>query len=247
VATATAGPAQTFSYAQLEQLWINAGGTADTAPIAAAIAEAESGGVSNRAYPSTYVTPGQGSATDATGLWQILGPPAGFTAAQLTDPSSNAAMAVAKYQQAGNSFTPWVTYTNGAYLASLSSGTTPDPNVPGGGTTAATLTAAQQAGSTTCLIGFNTPSVLGLGGGTVCILSKAQMRNIAGSALIVGGGVLVLAGLVLIVGIGLGQSQVRRLAGPAVEGLATGIGERAALRKAAAAPASGRHAKPEEK
>lgn len=116
----------TYSYAQLEQLWINAGGSTTTAPVAAAIALAESGGNPDAAYPGTTIAPGTGSTTDATGLWQILGLPAGnFTAAQLTDPAANAKMAVAKYQQAGNSFSPWTTYTGGAYTAFLQGGTAP--------------------------------------------------------------------------------------------------------------------------
>lgn len=204
--------AQRYSYAQLQQLWINAGGPASAAPTAAAIAEAESGGLSNAAYPGTTVAPGKGSNTDATGLWQILGVPPGFSPAQLTDPAANAAMAVAKYKGAGNSFQPWVTYTNGAYKAFLNGSTTPDPSVPpatagaaAGTVTQATLDAAT-ASASTCLVGFTSPSVLGIGGGTVCILSKAQMRALVGGGLLAAGGLLFLAGAVLVVGIGLGQS-----------------------------------------
>ena len=123
----------TYSYGQLEGLWIAAGGSAATAPLAAALAEAESGGNPLAAYPGTTVAPGQGSTTDATGLWQILGLPAGnFTAAELTDPLENAKMAVAKYQQAGNSFSPWQTYDDGTY--SVQNGVAPIPWTGGGGT-----------------------------------------------------------------------------------------------------------------
>jgi hypothetical protein len=42
--------------------------------------------------------------------------PAGnFTAAELTNPLDNAEMAVAKYKQAGDSFSPWQTYDEGDY------------------------------------------------------------------------------------------------------------------------------------
>ena len=90
-----------FSYRQLEQLWVGAGGPSAVAPIAAAIAEAESGGNSNAQNPS-----------GATGLWQILGNPFSGNA---FDPHTNARMAVAKYRNAGDKFTPWVTFTSGAY------------------------------------------------------------------------------------------------------------------------------------
>jgi hypothetical protein len=136
----------TYSYAQLEQLWINAGGPSAVASVAAAIALAESGGNPLAAYPGTTVAAGQGSTTDATGLWQILGLPSGnFTAAGLTDPVDNAEMAVAKYTQAGDSFTPWQTYTTGAYEQYLQSGVGPSPSgVPtsAGATSAALASAA---------------------------------------------------------------------------------------------------------
>ena len=103
-----------YSYGQLEGLWIAAGGSTATAPLAAALAEAESGGNSLAAYPGTTVAPGQGSNTDATGLWQILGVPPGFTPSQLTDPFQNARMAVAKWKAAGG-FSPWQTYDTGSY------------------------------------------------------------------------------------------------------------------------------------
>lgn len=179
-----------YSYAQLEGLWINAGGPAAVAPVAAAIAEAESGGNPLAAYPSTTVAPGAGSNTDATGLWQILGVPAGFTPAQLTDPAANAQMAVAKYQQAGNSFTPWETYTNGAYTAFLSSGTTPDtaglPSAAPSTTASAVLTSANSA---TCALSV---PVAG------CLLPKSALRGIIGGAVLTAAGILGLASLVIL-------------------------------------------------
>jgi hypothetical protein len=53
-----------YDYRQLEQLWEGAGGPRPLAPIAAAIAMAESGGRSDAKNPS-----------GASGLWQILGNP----------------------------------------------------------------------------------------------------------------------------------------------------------------------------
>ena len=109
--------ATNYSYGQLEGLWIAAGGPTSQASTAAAVAEAESGGNPDAAYPGLTIPPGTGTWNDATGLWQILGAPSGgnWTAADLTDPYSNAQMAVAKYEQAGNSFSPWQTYDQGNY------------------------------------------------------------------------------------------------------------------------------------
>jgi hypothetical protein len=197
--------AASFSYAQLEQLWINAGGSAATAPVAAAIAEAESLGNPQAVNPSDN----NGTQT-SWGLWQISNGTHVQPVSNILDPTVNAQQAVAKYQGAGNSFSPWGTYTSGAYKADLSSSTTPDPNVPA--STNATLTAATQAAAaastSTCLIGFTSPSVLGIGGGTVCLLSKANMRAIIGGGLLIAAGTLALAGIILVVGVGLGQSRV---------------------------------------
>lgn len=89
-----------LSFADLEQLWVQAGGDPRWAPTMAGIAWAESGGNPDAAYPGETIAPGTGSANDATGLWQILGLPAGnFTAAELTNPLDNAKMAVAKFDQ----------------------------------------------------------------------------------------------------------------------------------------------------
>jgi len=191
--------AATYTYAQLEGLWINAGGSAATAPVAAAIAEAESGGVSNAAYPSTTVADGQGSNTVATGLWQILGVPAGFTPAQLTDPAANAQMAVAKYEQAGNSFSPWVTYTNGQYKAKLSNSTTPDTTgLPTATATTTAATATPAASAATCLL--LTPAI-DLGVTSVpqlCLLSKVAARTLVGYGLLGAAGIVGLAAAVIL-------------------------------------------------
>src|SRR5215469_3859368 len=53
-----------YSYSQLEGFWTGAGGSAITAPIAAAIAMAESGG-------SNVIQQGQPYSTTGWGLWQI--------------------------------------------------------------------------------------------------------------------------------------------------------------------------------
>lgn len=118
-----------FSYGQLETLWDEAGGPADQASVAAAHAEAESGGNSLAAYPETTVAPGKGTWTDATGLWQILGPPEGkWSASELTNPYDNAEMAVAKYQEGGDT---WEAWKGDDWQQYYEPGVPPAPSVPG--------------------------------------------------------------------------------------------------------------------
>jgi hypothetical protein len=193
-----------YSYAQLEQLWINAGGSPAAAPVAAAIAEAESGGNSLAAYPGTTVAPGQGSNSDATGLWQILGVPPGFTPAQLTDPVANAQMAVAKYKGAGNQFTPWVTYTNGAYLPYVSNSAAPSSaGVPVSTSTPnATTTAATSTPVPGCLLGPPSVSGLGITIGGGCWFSKSEARALIGGLCLTAAGLIAIPGFIILVAAG---------------------------------------------
>lgn len=178
-----------YSYAQLEQLWINAGGSKATAPIAAAIAEAESAGRSDALNP----TDNNGTQT-SVGLWQVSNGTHSYPAAWTT-PSGNAAEAVAKYQAGG--WAPWGTYDSGAYQQFLSPGTTPDPNVPAGGATAATLTA--DVGGSDCLLG----PIFGK-----CLLDKSQARALIGGLTMAAGGVVLGLGLALIAVFALNKAGV---------------------------------------
>jgi hypothetical protein len=115
-----------YDKGDLIKLWEAAGGPGGRiANIAAAIALAESGG-----------DPNAGASHPYHGLWQV-GPGGSF------DPMENARQAVAKYRGAGNSFTPWTTYTGydtphheKTYLRYLSRGGVPQfaagGQVPGG-------------------------------------------------------------------------------------------------------------------
>lgn len=99
---------------QLIQLAQNAGFSADDSSIAAAIAMAESGGNPHAYNPETAAgnPPGQGS----FGLWQInLRRHPEFFNVNLYDPTANANAAFSVFTNAGNSFSPWSTYTSGAY------------------------------------------------------------------------------------------------------------------------------------
>lgn len=99
-----------YSYGQLKTLWILAGGAASLAPVMAAIALAESGGLSSAHNPS-----------GASGLWQIEIPvnaqyvPGG--AGSVYNPLANARAAVGVERVQG--LGAWVTYTSGAYLQYL--------------------------------------------------------------------------------------------------------------------------------
>lgn len=223
------GTGTQYTYAELEGLWINAGGPKSLAPTMAAIAEAESGGCST-AYNSS----------GATGLWQILGAVYPKDQASLTDPATNAREAVAKYKTQG--LGAWVTYTTGAYKAYLNGSTTPNTNVPGSGSsgaTSATLTATQSA---ECL--FAMPSVdLGItsvGGG--CLLAKTNARAILGGLILTGGIIVGGVGVVLLAAFGFGKSSAGQKAIAAAQ-LVPGVGPAAKAAGAAVSSSGGSRAR----
>jgi hypothetical protein len=100
---------QTLTIPQLEALWISQGGPASGAPLAAAIAMAESSG-------RTAVTSANPDGGTNVGPWQLdtKGKGAGYTVAQLQDPSTNARLAV-QGSGGGQDWSAWETYATGAY------------------------------------------------------------------------------------------------------------------------------------
>ena len=106
MARVPAGSQGAYSYAQLEDLWVQAGGPPRLAPLMAAIAMAESSG-----------DPGARNPSGASGLWQILGQP---FPGNVFDPYTNAQMAVWKWKVQG--LRAWETYTSGAYKRFLQKG-----------------------------------------------------------------------------------------------------------------------------
>lgn len=116
-----------YSYAQLEQLWINAGGPKDVAYIAAAIALAESGGDPS----SNNYTDNNGTQT-SWGLWQISDGTHNEPVPNIDDPTVNAQQAVAKYTARGN-FSDWGTYDSGAYKQFLNGQVPPSGGSGGSG------------------------------------------------------------------------------------------------------------------
>jgi hypothetical protein len=177
-----------YSYAQLEQLWINNGGAKALAPVAGAIALAESAGNAEATNP----TDNNGTQT-SWGLWQISNGTHAQPVPNILDPNVNAQQAVAKYAGAGG-WSPWGTYDSGAYKQFLNGSTTPDPNVPAGG--GVTLDAAS---GSDCLVGpFPHTSW--------CLLNKGQGRALIGGTCLAAGGLIVVVGLALIAVFALGRS-----------------------------------------
>jgi hypothetical protein len=115
MAAATAGTRRTYSppkmytFRQLEELWIAAGGRVIAAPDAAAIALAESNG-----NPNAINHNNNGSVD--RGLWQINSVHGGLST---VDVRKNAEAAVRIYNQSGGSWSPWATYKSGAYASHL--------------------------------------------------------------------------------------------------------------------------------
>jgi hypothetical protein len=127
----------TYTYSQLEGFWRGAGGSAASAPIAAAIGMAESAG-------SDVIQQGQPYATTGWGIWQIT--PGNSESSigvdnQLLNPQVNARAAVAKWKAAGETFQPWTTFTKGTYLQFLK-GNVPASNTGTTGTPATTTAAS---------------------------------------------------------------------------------------------------------
>jgi hypothetical protein len=185
----------TYSYAQLEGLWIANGGNKAVAPIAAAIAEAESSGQS-------AVTSANPDGGVNVGLWQLdtKGKGAGHTVAQLQDPATNAALAV-KGSSNGTDWSAWATYASGAYKRFMNGSTTPDTNVPGGGQAGGA--SGDQAAGPDCAwsIGGQHIGIL-FGHGpslpSACVIRKTEVRAIMGGMILMWGGLLMLPGLVMV-------------------------------------------------
>jgi Lysozyme like domain len=204
----------TYTYSQLEGLWINAGGPRAVAGLAAAIAEAESRGNSQ----AINLTDNGGTQT-SWGLWQISNGTHGQPVPDILDPAINAQQAVAKYNNAGHQFTPWGTYDSGAYKAFLSGSTSPDTSVPGLGAPAPPGTAAAGA---TCLLAL--PSV-GLGPvktPQVCLIDRTEARAVLGTLLLVSGGLILALGVLVLAAYGLKSSGAGKGAGKALEVIGAG-------------------------
>jgi hypothetical protein len=198
------GTGTQYTYAETEGLWINAGGSKAYAALMAAIATAESGRC------STALNPVDNNGKQSSyGLWQLSN---GTHSPPIADPyngPANARGAVAKFKASG--LEPWGTYGSGAYKQYLQGSVPPDLNVKGGGGgSTATLTAATAATSADCLLKLPSASVKTLFGigpssgiGGECLVSKSEGRAVAGSLVLVGGGLILGLGAIVLVAFGL--------------------------------------------
>lgn len=126
-----------YTFAQLEGLWINNGGSASLAPLMAAIALAESSG-----NPNAENKTDNGGRQTSWGLWQLSDGTHNQPVPNILDPNVNAAQAVKKYKSQG--LTAWGTYTSGAYRHYMQSGVSPDTtSVPAGSSTGSSSNAVQ--------------------------------------------------------------------------------------------------------
>jgi len=116
-----------YSYGELEQLWISAGGPKALAPLMAAIALAESGG-----NPAANNYTDNGGTQTSWGLWQVSNGTHSWPGPSDPNvPMNNAKYAVAKYNSQG--LTAWGTYDSGAYKQYYQ-GNVPPGSLPPGGT-----------------------------------------------------------------------------------------------------------------
>lgn len=198
--TGAGGTGTRYTYAQLMALWVNAGGSSATAPIAAAIAMAESGGCSAAVNDTD-----NGGTQTSWGLWQLSDGSHSQPVPNVLTPTVNASAAVEKWRNHGESFSDWGSYTSGAYRKYLSTGTTPDfgavpATTAGAITAAADATRAAAAGGDTCAIGIP-PIALSFAPDFpgVCLLSKSQFRSVLSVGTIIVGGVVFVTGLALLI------------------------------------------------
>ena len=97
-----------LSNAELEGLWLTAGGDSEKAELMASIAQAESGGNPNAVNPTD-----NGGTQTSWGLWQVSDGTHNEPVPNILDPLVNARQAVEKLRSQGLS--AWGTYDSGAY------------------------------------------------------------------------------------------------------------------------------------
>jgi hypothetical protein len=121
-----------LTYADLEGLWVKAGGPKALAPLMAAIAVAESG-----ARPDALNPNDNGGRQSSFGLWQLSNGTHTPPSPNWANPLENAKLAVAKYHSQG--LGAWGTYASGAYKKYLRGKVPANLNVSGQGGGGGTL------------------------------------------------------------------------------------------------------------
>jgi hypothetical protein len=189
-----------LTFSQLEGLWIQNGGSTAQAPLMAAIALAESGGV-----PTARNDKDNGGTQSSFGLWQISTGTHNPPSSNWSDPNENARLAMGKLKSQG--LKAWGTYTSGAYRRFLANGVPPSapPStgsaggaLEGGGTI---TTQGVSDVTDNCAWSLNLPVA-----GNTCIASKTQVRYGLASALLLSGAAVTILGLVLLTVYGLDKS-----------------------------------------
>lgn len=183
----------TWSYAQLEDIWVRNGGSAAMAPLMAAVAMVESSG-------NDQAT----NASGATGLWQMMWPlysgfvPGATSRAAYLDPDLNARAAV-KLSRNNPSTAPgspvynnWLRWHGSpdAYKRFLQSGVSPLPAGPGPGAVPA---ASGPPGDIASNFGFD----------------AGKMRAVLGGLLLIGGALVAATGVIILVAYGYQHSGAR--------------------------------------
>lgn len=110
-----------LTHAQLEEVWIRGGGSPDAADVAAAVAQAESGGCQYALAGPTDIRPVKAcvwtrtNGENSCGFWQInLRAHPQYRAPTIFEQDVNASAAVA-ISSDGTAWEPWTTYRTGAY------------------------------------------------------------------------------------------------------------------------------------
>lgn len=211
-----ANTAQTLTFAQLEALWINNGGSRALAPTMAAIAMAESSG-----NPAAMNKTDNGGRQTSWGLWQVSDGTHNMPRANILDPNVNAQAAVAKYKEQG--LRAWGTYTSGAYREFLKNGVDPNSNgIPSGSTS--TATDASLTGDIGGAIGE------GLGNAFKALLQPLISTFIWGSEIALGMGLMLGGIIVFVINTNAGKNAISS-AGTAVSVMAPEVSPAVLMQK----------------
>jgi hypothetical protein len=181
---------QHYTFAQLEALWIQAGGDRASAPVMAAIALAESSG-----NPAAINDKNSDGSVDR-GLWQINS--SNVNSVSMFNPTENAKEAVKIKNSQG--LKAWVTYTSGEYRKFLGSAA-PDNNLPSGSTSTAT-----PADSLTGDIGSAIGQ--GLGQAFQALFQPLISTLIWGGEILFGIGIMVAGLAIFVINTGPGKSAI---------------------------------------